>query len=180
MKPLFILVTLIVGLSTCVALGKSISGSQRISESAQITPTSDVEAEYQREKAKYYVALQELNIKVFDQKRYTGWVILILVTIITAGGFAFSLFLILKASQQRGHQPVSDLEVTLQKIRLTSIQTASLVGLTVYLASLGFLYLYMQMTYTIDVKPSSSPTIMFSPATQSAPLDVTGTSRSSP
>ncbi len=102
MKPLFILVTLIVGLSTCVALGESISGSQRISESAQITPTSDVEAEYQREKAKYYVALQELNIKVFDQKRYTGWVILILVTIITAGGFAFSLFLILKRPNKGG------------------------------------------------------------------------------
>jgi hypothetical protein len=87
---------------------------------------------------------------MFDQQRYTGWVILTLVAFMSAAGFSFSLFLILRASSSSGKQPVSDLEVTLQKIRLTSIQTASLVGLIVYLSSLAFLYLYMRTAYDIS------------------------------
>jgi hypothetical protein len=117
-----------------------------------------MQASYRRELTKMMLGEEELRMKAFEQSRYMAWVILTLVSIITAVGFAFSLFLILKASSQRGHQPVSDLEVTLQKIRLTSIQTASLVGLTVYLSSLTFLYLYMQMAMSIS-ETSMTPSV---------------------
>ena len=88
---------------------------------------------------KYYDAVFEdfvLRREAFTQQRYVGWIILGIVSLISVGGFLFSLFLILKASSVPAGDRVSDLEITLQRIKLSSIQTASLVGLVVYLSSL--------------------------------------------
>jgi hypothetical protein len=138
MGRLFLIVTLLTAVSCSVGLGEVLPPTV---QSEQSTAKHDMELEYQRERMKVIFAEADLRMKAFDQGRYTNWVILTLVSVITAGGFGFSLFLILKASSREGDQPVSDLEVTLQKIRLTSIQTASMVGLTVYLSSLAFLFL---------------------------------------
>jgi hypothetical protein len=138
-----------------------------ISRAEELAPKGQIEYQelqltYQRERLKEIEKEVELRLKVFDQQRYTGWTILVLVTIMSAGGFAFSIFLILKSSNVPGTQ-ASDLEVTLQRIKLSSIQSASLVGLVVYLSSLTFLYLYMLQMY----KESEIPTTFAAPTTYS-------------
>jgi hypothetical protein len=140
-----------------------------------------VQLEYQKSYLEYTKSVQTsllaegvIRQKAFEQQQYAGWVVLILVALMTFGGFAFSLTLILKAASLPGNQPVSDLEVTLQRIKLSSIQTASLVGLVVYLSSLGFLYLYMRqisgiaevVTESTKLQPGSAST------NSSAPIKV--------
>jgi hypothetical protein len=136
-----------------------------ISHAEEVAPKGQIEYQqlqltYQRERLKEIEKEVELRLKVFDQQRYTGWTILVLVALMSAGGFAFSIFLILKSSNVPSAQ-ASDLEVTLQRIKLSSIQSASLVGLIVYLSSLTFLYLYMLQMYKVSEIPtdSASPTV---------------------
>jgi hypothetical protein len=136
-----------------------------ISHAEELAPKGQIEYQqlqltYQRERLKEIEKEVDLRLKVFDQQRYTGWTILVLVALMSAGGFAFSIFLILKSSNVHSTQ-ASDLEVTLQRIKLSSIQSASLVGLVVYLSSLTFLYLYMLQMYKVSEIPteSASPTI---------------------
>jgi hypothetical protein len=152
----------------------SFQGTCRIADMA-------VQLEYQKSYLEYTKSVQTsllaegvIRQKAFEQQQYAGWVVLILVALMTFGGFAFSLTLILKAASLPGNQPVSDLEVTLQRIKLSSIQTASLVGLVVYLSSLGFLYLYMRqisgiaevVTESTKLQPGSAST------NSSAPIKV--------
>src|ERR1700730_6142051 len=113
MRRSIILIILLTALSCSVAFGEVAPPPMQNQGTMQELPPLNAEAEmqasYRREVTKILLGEEELRIKAFDQSRYTSWVILALVSTITAVGFAFSLFLILKASSQRGHQPVSDL-----------------------------------------------------------------------
>jgi hypothetical protein len=162
-------------------LWPNVSSAQVIPPAWQPTEQSQVYDKlylnYWKEASDSIIAEQKLREKAFEQQQYVGWTILILVTLMTAGGFAFSLALILRATSLSGSQPVSDLEVTLQRIKLSSIQTASLVGLVVYLSSLGFLYLYMLRVSDISAVVEKHAG---SAAQQTAPLLLPGESASPP
>jgi hypothetical protein len=91
--------------------------------------------------------LMEVTARGYEAQSVASAVILILVVIVVVSGVAFSGLQLWAAIKIGGVQATQDLEISAQRIRITS----SVVGVVILIISLAFLYVYTAHFYAIKV-----------------------------
>jgi hypothetical protein len=108
----------------------------------------------QKKTHEFVSASVDLSIGVLRDQRYASTAVLVLVILIVVSGILFAGFQLWK-SVAVGPQPTNDLEFSAAKVRITS----SVVGVTILVISLAFLYIYSKEIYvvkTIDATPQQT------------------------
>jgi hypothetical protein len=105
----------------------------------------------QRKSFEYTSAIMDSNINVLRGQQFASSVVLFLVVIIVFSGILFAGFQLWKSVAVAGVQNSSDLELSAAKVRVTS----SVVGVTVLVISLAFLYIYTKEIYVIRTLDTS-------------------------
>jgi hypothetical protein len=144
----------IIGIATAHAAELPTSAAVPACEDARAA----LELDFNTKQSDYFFKAAQLRLAVFQDQRVLNYAILFSVTVIVLAGAAFAIQMLRSSVMLGKGQPVSDLELSLQKVRLTSFQTASLTGLLLFGMTLVFFYLYMQTVMTIhEVAASNTP-----------------------
>jgi hypothetical protein len=101
----------------------------------------------QKKTYEYISASADLNISVLRDQQFASTVVLVLVVLVVVSGILFSGFQLWKSVAVAGVQATSDLELSASKVRVTS----SVVGVTILVLSLAFLYIYTKEIYIVHV-----------------------------
>jgi hypothetical protein len=105
----------------------------------------------QKKTYEYVSASVDSNISVLRGQQFASSVVLFLVVMIVVSGILFAGFQLWKSVAVAGVQDSSDLELSASKVRVTS----SVVGVTILVISLAFLYIYTKEIYVIHVIDAS-------------------------
>jgi len=108
-----------------------------------------LQLEYDKLRMDALIKEMGIRLSIFQDQRIVNFAILVSVTIIVLFGAAFAIQMLRSSVLLGKGQPVSDLEITLQRVRLSSFQTASLVGLLLFAMTLTFFYLYMKIITSV-------------------------------
>jgi hypothetical protein len=93
----------------------------------------------------YIRDVMDINLSTLNAQRFASDIILWLVALVAFSGIAFAGFQLWKSVTAAGVQMSSDLEISASKVRVTS----SIVGVTILIVSLIFLYVYTTEIYQI-------------------------------
>jgi DUF1365 family protein len=93
----------------------------------------------------YIRDVMDINLSTLNAQRFASNIILWLVALVAFAGISFAGFQLWKSVTVAGIQMSNDLEISASKVRVTS----SIVGVTVLIVSLAFLYVYTTEIYQI-------------------------------
>lgn len=105
------------------------------------------EVDYYKNYYAYRTRKSEMNISQFEWQQYASEYLLWLVVIVVVSGIVFSGYQLWKASSIEDLGKESSIELSVQKIKVTS----SVVGVVVLAISIIFLYLFLIEVYRVEV-----------------------------